>query len=96
MCCKTRNLSMAQQGLGNKMVNFGILFETALVASLCYIVPLNYPFGTRMIALQHFTVPSFPFFAVLFFYDEARKIALRAGTDDQGRYKGWVARNTSY
>jgi len=33
--CKTRNLSIFQQGMGNWTINFGILFETILAAFLC-------------------------------------------------------------
>jgi sodium/potassium-transporting ATPase subunit alpha len=50
MICKTRNLSISQQGMGNWMMNFGLVFETVLVAFLCYCKPLNIPLGTRMIA----------------------------------------------
>jgi len=55
----------------NPVLNFGLVFETVLVAFLCYFKWINLPLGTRMIAPQHFAVPSFPFFTVIFFYDEA-------------------------
>jgi len=97
MICKTRNLSISQQGMKNWVLDFGLLFETVLVAILCYFTWLNLILGTRMIAPQHFCVPSFPFFTVIFFYDEARKMFLRAGVDkDTGRFRGWVVQNTYY
>lgn len=97
MICKTRNLSISQQGMKNNFANFGLIFETVLVAILCYVPWLNIALGTRMLASPHFGVPSFPFFAVIFFYDEGRKSFLRAGIDkDTGRIRGWVAQNTYY
>jgi sodium/potassium-transporting ATPase subunit alpha len=97
MICKTRNLSISQQGMKNHFGNFGLVFETVLIAILCYVPYLNIGLGTRMLASAHFGVPVFPFFAVIFFYDEGRKSFLRAGIDkDTGRIKGWVAQNTYY
>jgi len=93
MICKTRNLSLSQQGMVNNFGNFGIFFETSLVACLCYVPPLNVALGTRMIAFPHFAVPSFSFFVAIFFYDEMRKIWLRNGMvreDGRLKLKGWV------
>merc|ERR1740138_1696267 len=36
MICKTRNLSLSQQGMINHFGNFGLFFETALVAIFLY------------------------------------------------------------
>ena len=95
--CKTRNLSISQQGMKNHFSNFGLIFETILVAVLSYIPWLNIALGTRMLASPHFAVPSFPFFAMIFLYDEGRKSLLRAGIDKStGRLTGWVAQNTYY
>jgi len=81
MICKTRNLSLAQQGMINTMGNFGLFFETALVAILLYVPALNIGLGTRQIPPAHFAVPSFSFFVAIFFYDELRKIWLRNGME---------------
>jgi sodium/potassium-transporting ATPase subunit alpha len=97
MISKTRNLSISQQGMNNWFANFGLVFETTLVAILCYFPWFNIPLGTRMLASPHFGVPSFPFFAVIFFYDEGRKSLLRAGIEKEtNRIRGWVAQNTYY
>lgn len=97
MISKTRNLSISQQGMKNWFLNFGLIFETVLVALLCYIPWLNIALGTRMLASPHFGVPSFPFFTVIFFYDEGRKSFLRAGIEKgTNRQKGWVVQNTYY
>lgn len=97
MISKTRNLSISQQGMKNWFANFGLVFETCLVAILCYFPWFNIPLKTRMLASPHFGVPSFPFFAVIFFYDEGRKSLLRAGIEkDTNRIRGWVAQNTYY
>jgi hypothetical protein len=100
MICKTRALSISQQGMVNNNANFALFFETALVAILCYVPQLGVPLGTRQIAFPHFAVPSFSFFAVIMAYDELRKIFLRRGIrkSKRGRasYVGWVVRNTYY
>jgi len=81
MICKTRNLSLSQQGMVNHFGNFGLFFETALVAILLYVPFLNIALGTRPIPFAHFAVPSFSFFVAIFFYDEMRKIWLRNGME---------------
>jgi len=77
--CKTRNLSLYQQGMINRMGNFGIVSEFSLLAILLYVRPLNMALGTRPIPLHHLCVPSMTFYISLFFYDEIRKIFLRRG-----------------
>jgi len=100
LICKTRNLSISQQGMINNRSNFALFFETALVAILCYAPFINEPLGTRMIPFPHFAVPSFSFFTIIIFYDESRKVLVRWGqkVSHDGRMKmdGWVAQNTLY
>jgi len=99
MICKTRNLSLSQQLMINTMGNFGLFFETALVALLLYVPFLNIALGTRQIPFAHFAVPSFSFYIAIFFYDELRKLWLRSGmVREQGRLKlkGWIVQNTYY
>ena len=78
--------------------NVSLLFETALVILISYVPPIEVGLGTRAVAPSHFAIPSFSFFAILFFYDEIRKIYIRKGIDksEKGRirYTGWIARNT--
>merc|ERR1712054_181384 len=97
--CKTRNLSLSQQLMINKMGNFGLFFETALVACLLYLPFLNVALGTSQIPFAYFAVPSFSFYCAIFFYDELRKLWLRSGmVREQGRLKlkGWIVQNTYY
>jgi len=99
MICKTRNLSLSQQLMINNFGNFGLFFETALVAILLYVPFLNVALGTRQIAFPHFAVPSFSFYIAIFFYDELRKMWLRQGmVREAGRLKlkGWIVQNTYY
>jgi len=99
MICKTRNLSLSQQGMVNGMGNFGIFFETSLVAILLYVPVLNLALGTRQIPFEHFAIPSFSFYVCIFFYDECRKSFLRAGMVRENgklKLKGWVVQNTYY
>jgi len=101
MICKTRNLSISQQGMVNMNSNFALVFETGLVAILSYVWVCNLLLGTRMIAFPHFAIPSFSYFAMIMFYDECRKVFLRNGmvkSRTTGRIKmdGWIVRNTYY
>lgn len=101
MICKTRNLSISQQGMRNTMGNFGLVFETVLVAVLLYVPFLNKPLTTRPIALPHFAIPSFSFYAMIITYDEMRKLLVRQGMKrDEITLKikltGWFAQNTYY
>jgi len=101
LICKTRNLSISQQGMWNRNANHALLSETLLCLFLCYFKWINAGLGTRMIAFPHFAIPSVSFFMIIIFYDETRKVFLRKGMEfsrSTGRIKmkGWVVRNTYY
>ncbi len=99
MICKTRNLSLAQQGMVNSFGNFGLFSETALAGILLYVPFLNVALGTRQIPFPHFAVPSFSFYVAIFFYDELRKIWLRSGmirVNGKLVLDGWIVKNTYY
>ena len=88
MICKTRKLSLFQQGMRNWILNFGLFSETALAAILLYVPAFN-GLGTRPILFTHWLC-GLPFSLLIFTYDEIRKAIIR-------RYPGgWLDRNTSY
>lgn len=82
----------------NNVLTFALLFETAVAALVSYIEPLQVALNSRGLACPHFGVPAMAFFALLFFFDEVRRIYLRSGIDRSVRgkvtYRGWVVRNT--
>lgn len=90
VCCKTRELSLVTQGMRNGWLNFGLFFETALGAVLCYITIFNRPFGTRPIHPLHW-LPAMPFSALILTYDEVRKYFMRSLGKDN-----WFWRFTYY
>jgi len=92
-CCKTRTLSIMQQGMWNNFLNFGLFFETALGAFLCYCIPLNGGLGTRPIRFEHWC-PALPFSALILVYDEGRKYLLRGPPEKEK--DNWVYQNTYY
>jgi sodium/potassium-transporting ATPase subunit alpha len=100
--CKTRWLSIKDQGMRNPAMNFGLLFETILGAALCY-SPANVALGTRPLRLTHW-FPAMPFAVIIFSYDEIRKYLMRSTsevTEDPEtkritRNPGWLERNTYY
>jgi sodium/potassium-transporting ATPase subunit alpha len=101
MICKTRWLSIYDQGMINPAMNFGLVFETILAAVLCYLPGFNSALGTRNLRLLHW-VPAVPFSIAIMLYDEVRKYLMRKGSKEtkQGEQVimtyGWLGRNTYY
>eukprot|EP00360_Condylostoma_magnum_P001963 CAMPEP_0168317496 /NCGR_PEP_ID=MMETSP0210-20121227/25698_1 /TAXON_ID=40633 /ORGANISM="Condylostoma magnum, Strain COL2" /LENGTH=228 /DNA_ID=CAMNT_0008317509 /DNA_START=2814 /DNA_END=3497 /DNA_ORIENTATION=- len=94
LICKTRKLSIYQQGMKNRMLNIGLCSETILAIVLCYIPPLNVALGTRDLEITHFGIPAMPFFVIIFSYDEIRKFLIRRyrekNHDSEGKeIPGW-------
>lgn len=102
LICKTRWLSIRQQGLRNSVLNFGLFFETLLAAWLCYFTPFQV-LGTRALRFTHW-MPGIPWSMMIFIYDETRKYMMRAtspevvnqATGQVTRVPGWIERFTYY
>lgn len=109
MICKTRWLSIRQQGMANPLMNFGLLFETILGAAVCFVPFLNVALQTRPLRLTHW-FPGMPFMVLIFMYDEIRKYLMRSGglgieaskdithpiTGQVSKKYNWVGENTYY
>ncbi len=84
--------------MSNWILNEGLIFETIIAVVVAYPKPLQYGLKTRSIASPHFLIPGFMYFCIILFYDETRKIYVRAGIDrsvkGKVKYVGWLARNT--
>jgi len=88
--CKTRMNSVFQQGMKNYFLNFGLFFETALAAFLCYCPGMDK--GLRMYPLKfNWWLPALPFSLLIFCYDETRKYILRSLPKGS-----WIERETYY
>jgi len=87
--CKTRTLSIVEQGMANGTLNFGLCFTLILGSALCYIPGLSKVLGTAPLEFVHWC-PAMPFCVFIFLYDEVRKSLLRKSPD------GWVYKNTYY
>merc|ERR1711953_1437516 len=88
--CKTRKLSVFQQGMKNHFMNFGLVFETLLAAFLSYTPGMDK--GLRMYPLYfNWWVPAIPFSILIFCYDETRKFLLRRQPPGS-----WIERETYY
>jgi len=88
--CKTRKLSVFQQGMSNWVMNFGLFFETALACVLSYTPGMDK--GLRMYPLKFWWwLPALPFSLLIFCYDETRKTLLRKLEPGN-----WVERETYY
>lgn len=78
----------------NGFMNFGLFFETALGAVLCYVPFINIALGTRDLQFEHFGLPAMPYFTVIFLYDETRKSLIRRHREKHNNEPGWLERNT--
>merc|ERR1712142_775173 len=88
--CKTRKLSVFQQGMKNHFMNFGLFFETALACVLSYTPGMDK--GLRMYPLKiNWWLPAIPFSILIFCYDETRKFLLRRQPPGS-----WIERETYY
>merc|ERR1712166_573334 len=100
--CKTRWLSIRQQGMRNDVMNFALVWELLLGAMICYIP------GTSAILIQPLRITHWctavPFSIFIFLYDETRKYLMRMTsitmtdktTGRTLRDPGWLERNTYY
>merc|ERR1712076_361507 len=89
LICKTRRLSIFQQGMTNWVMNVGLVFETALAAFLSYTPGMDK--GLKMYPLKiNWWFPGIPFSLLIFVFDEIRKWILR------GNPGGWVESETYY
>jgi len=87
--CKTRKLSVFQQGMKNHFMNFGICFETLLAIVLSYTPGMDK--GLRMYPLKiNWWLPAIPFSILIWCYDETRKFLLRRNPG------GWIEQETYY
>jgi len=89
LICKTRRLSIFQQGMRNKIMILGLFEETLLATVLAYMPGTD---ALRMFPLEwHWWLVPMPFSLIIFIYDEVRKYLLR--TQPAG---GWVEQETYY
>merc|ERR1719220_955444 len=87
--CKTRKLSVFQQGMKNHFMNFGLFFETALACVLSYTPGMDK--GLWMYPLKiNWWLPAIPFSILIWCYDETRKFLLRRNPG------GWIENETYY
>jgi sodium/potassium-transporting ATPase subunit alpha len=86
---KTRKNSIFQQGMTNKPLNFGLIFETVLAAILCYCPGLDVALRMRPIRWSWW-FPAFPFSLAIWVYDETRRAIMRRNPG------GWVEKETYY
>ncbi|KAJ8907783.1 hypothetical protein NDN08_007887 [Rhodosorus marinus] len=90
LICKTRKLSLFQQGMKNYVLDVGIFSEICLAVLLTYIPPINDAFGTASLYGLHW-LPGIPFAMFEVVYDEHRKFWIRRGDPPaNSRLGGWV------
>jgi len=87
LICKTRKLSLFDQGMKNDVLNFGLFFETVLAIFLIYTPGVRTVFGIEKLKFIYW-LPAIPFSLFIVTYDECRKWLIR-------HYPGgWLERKT--
>lgn len=89
LVCKTRRNSLFQQGVDNQVLNFGIVFETALAIFLSYAQWTSSTLRMYPLRFEWWLWP-IPFGILIFIYDELRKFIFRR------QPRGWVELETYY
>ena len=85
-----------EQGMRNRFMNFGLLFETIFGCALIYTPLCNTIFSTRPLHILHW-LPGVPFSILIFVYDETRKYLMRKGDAGMGgAFCKWVADATNW
>ena len=89
LICKTRRLSIFQQGMKNKILIAGLMEETLLAAFLAYCPGTDAMLRMYPLEWTWWFVPM-PFSLIIFTYDEIRKTLIRRTPG------GWVESETYY
>lgn len=101
--CKTRMLSIIDQGMHNIAMNSALLFELMLAGILLYVPFLNNILRTRPIPVYCWLI-GIPFMILIVVFDEVRKYVMRKTslvvvnpeTKQTIRNAGWIERNSYY
>jgi len=95
--CKTRLLSLRDQGMSNSVMLGGYCSEVFLCLALSYFPFMNTAFNTAAIAPVHI-FPAMPFSILIFAYDESRKYLIRRARAKNGANGevGFVEKYTYY
>lgn len=90
LLCKTRRLSLFQQGLGNRFQIFGFTTELMLVVACSFFYPFNIAFGIRDNIFMHFGMTAIPFAILQWVIDEIKKYFVRnVPPDAKGKPNWW-------
>merc|ERR1711992_399290 len=89
LICKTRRLSIFQQGMKNKILIAGLFEETLLATTLAYMPGTDAMLRMYPLEWSWWFVPM-PFSLIIFCYDETRKFLIRKTPG------GWVEQETYY
>lgn len=89
LICKTRRLSLFQQGMSNWVLNCGIVFSAIMTAIIICCPYVNTLFKMHPIEWYIF-IPALPFGLFIILFDEVRKYCIRKSPG------GWVFRETYY
>jgi sodium/potassium-transporting ATPase subunit alpha len=93
LVCKTRKLSLFQQGMRNTAINISLVAETLIAIIIIYCPGVQDVLGAYPIS-GILWLPAMPFALIIIIYDEARKWLIRNKSHDS--WWAWVERYTYY
>ena len=89
LASRSRTSSMFRRGMSNTILNFALVFETALAILLVYIPGLNNGLQMEMVYPLSW-LPPVPFILFMLLYDEIRKAIIRKHPN------GWMASELTF
>lgn len=93
LICKTRTLSLFQQGMKNWVLNLSLCSEIAIACIIAYVPFIQKAFNSQALYFVHW-LPAMPFAFFIFTYDELRKFLIRRGDRTGKGFGVWLRRNT--
>lgn len=95
LICKTRTLSLFQQGMKNHTLNISLVTEIMICCIVAYVPFIQTAFGSSSVYLVHW-LPALPFLLFIFVYDELRKFFLRRGLKTKKGLGFWISEYTCW
>lgn len=89
LICKTRTLSLFQQGMRNHTLTFSLVTEVAICCIIAYVPFINSAFGSAPVNFLHW-LPAIPWLLFIFAFDESRKYFIRRGLKTKKGLGAWL------
>lgn len=93
LICKTRTLSLFQQGMKNHTLTISLVTEVMICCLIAYVPFIQSAFGSSSVHFVHW-LPAIPFLIFILALDETRKFFLRRGLKTNKGLGAWIYKFT--